>query len=125
MARNEEFSLDEAAASTHNPPGWVKRDIELAPSGKAPKQYGPHAYRFSAAMTLSILLPRRGWTLLKQTKNYAYLSPPAGSNPPFTISISVPTDVECINLAKRAHARAYSWQAQLGEWPALYQRSNW
>lgn len=120
MDSNEEFSLDEVAASNHNPPGWARRDIEITHRGKAPKHYGPRAYRFSAPMTLSVILPKRGWTLLKQTKNYAYLIPPTGANPPFTITISVPTEAECINLARRAYQRGFSWQAQLGEWPALY-----
>lgn len=120
MASPQEFVLDEEAASTHNPPGWVTRCIEIPHKGKAPKHYGPQAYRFSAAMTLSVILPRRGWTLLKKTKNYAYLTPPSGVEPPFHISIKIPSDEECLNLAKRAYDRGFSWQVQLGEWLGLY-----
>lgn len=120
MANRPEFVLDEAAASTHNPPGWVARYLEIPHQGKAPKHYGPQAYRFSAPMTLSVILPRRGWTLLKKTKNYAYFMPPPGVMPPFQITIMVPSEDECLNLAKRAYDRGFSWQAQLGEWLALY-----
>lgn len=117
----EDFNLDEAAAKTHTPPGWPIRTIEIAHSGKAPNKYGPLAYRFGAAMTLSVILPRRGWTLLKQTKNYAYLVPPPDQpSPPFYISIAVPTPEECLALASRSYAKGRSWFGQLGEWPASY-----
>ncbi|SDH43754.1 5-methylcytosine-specific restriction enzyme A [Duganella sp. OV458] len=72
-------------------------------------------------MTLSVILPRRGWTLLKKTKNYAYLRPPLEqSSPPFYISIAVPTPEECLALARRSHTTGRSWFGQLGEWPTWY-----
>lgn len=118
---NKKFELDEAAARSHNPPEWPIQSIEIKPSGKAPKKYGPNTYRFAASLTLSVILPRRGWMLVKATKNYAYLTPPPGnSSPPFIISIAVPTAEECLALAHRSYARAQSWIGQLGEWPALY-----
>lgn len=68
-----------------------------------------------------MILPRRGWTLVKETKNYAYLIPPADEpGPPFRIFIAVPTPEESLNLARRSYARGQSWVGQLGEWPAWY-----
>tara|TARA_R110002072_G_scaffold271082_1_gene431037 strand:+ start:11586 stop:12458 length:873 start_codon:yes stop_codon:yes gene_type:complete len=115
------FELDEPAAKSHTPVGWPIQVIEIDPSGKAPKKYGPTTYRFGASMTLSVILPRRGWTLVKKTKNYVYLIPPADqSAPPFRISIAVPTPEQCLELARRSFARGQSWIGQLGEWPAVY-----
>ncbi|RCK51318.1 HNH endonuclease [Thalassospira xiamenensis] len=118
----EETEIVEPAENNHTPPGWPIELIEFEPSGKAPKSpHGNGVYRFSAALTLSVILPRRGWTLIKQTKNYAYLRPPADQpNPPFRISIAVPTRAECVAIAKRSQARGKSWMGQLGEWPVLY-----
>lgn len=121
MDENKKFELDEAAAQSHTPPGWPLQNIEIKPSGKAPKKYGPTTYRFAASLTLSVILPRRGWTLVKSTKNYAYLTAPAGQpSPPFIISIAVPPVEECFALARRSYARGQSWIGQLGEWPAWY-----
>lgn len=123
MSQEEEepFELDEPAACSHTPPGWPIQTIDIEPSGKAPKRYGPDTYRFGSPLTLSVLLPRRGWTMVKKTKNYIYLIPPAETpNPPFQISIAVPPDAECLALAQRSFARGKSWFAQLGEWPAWY-----
>jgi 5-methylcytosine-specific restriction endonuclease McrA len=118
---SEKFELDEPAARNHTPPGWPIQTIEIVPIDKAPKKYGPTTYRFGAAMTLSIILPRRGWTLVKKTKNYVYLIPPPDQTlPPFRISIAVPTPAECLELARRSHAKGQSWMGQLGEWPAWY-----
>jgi 5-methylcytosine-specific restriction protein A len=117
----DDHDLDEPAAATHTPSGWPIEVIELKPSGKAPKKYGADTYRFGAALTLSVILPRRGWTLVKTTKNYAYLRPPANQPaPPFRISIAIPTSAECLALARRSWARGESWMGQLGEWPAWY-----
>lgn len=116
-----EFKLDEPAATTYTPAGWPIRTIELAASGKAPKKYGDSVYRFGAALTLSVLLPRRGWTLVKKSKNYVYLKhPPGEPGPPFRMDVAVPTDAECLAIARRSFARGRSWIAQLGEWPARY-----
>lgn len=114
------IELDEAAARSHTPPGWPLETIELMPSGKAPKHYGPDVYRFGAVMTLSVILPRRGWTQIKKTKTYIYLTPPEGAKPPFRITIAVPPKEECIAIAERSYARGESWMGQLGEWPAWY-----
>lgn len=115
------FTLAEEATTSHTPQGWPVIGIDLVPSGKAPKKYGDDVYRFGAALTLSALLPRRGWTLIKQTKNYAYVKPPVGElGPPFHIEVAVPTDAECLAIADQSFARGHSWIAQLGEWPAYY-----
>ncbi|WP_295975420.1 HNH endonuclease [uncultured Xanthomonas sp.] len=118
---SKDFELDEPAAKSHTPPGWPIHTIELVPSGKAPKKYGPTTYRFGAVLTLSVILPRRGWTLVKKTKNYAYFIPPSDqSSPPFKISIAVPTAEEVLALVHRSYAKGQSWMGQLGEWPAWY-----
>lgn len=115
------FELDEPASKSHSPAGWPIQEIELAPTGKAPLKYGSRTYRFGASLTLSVILPRRGWTLMKKTKNYVYLEPPSTtSGPPFKISIAVPTSEECLAIAHRAYTRGASWIGQLGEWPAWY-----
>jgi 5-methylcytosine-specific restriction protein A len=118
---SEKCELDEPAARTHTPPGWPIRTIEIVPIDIAPKKYGPTTYRFGAAMTLSIILPRRGWTLVKKTKSYIYLIPPPDQiSPPFRISIAVPMPGECLEIARRSHAKGQSRMGQLGEWPAYY-----
>lgn len=117
----EKTKIIEAVENNHTPPGWPIELIEFEPSGKAPKSHGDGVYSFGAALTLSVILPRRGWTLIKQTKNYAYFRPPADqTKPPFHISIAVPTRAECVAIAKRSRARGESWMGQLGEWPACY-----
>ncbi len=118
---SEKFELDEPAANSHTPPGWPIHTIDLVPIDKAPKKYGPSTYRFGAAMTLSVILPRRGWTLVKKTKSYVYVIPPLDqTSPPFHISIAVPTPQECLEIARRSYARGQSWMGQLGELPAWY-----
>jgi len=118
---SDEFELDEPAAKSHTPPGWPVQTIEFSPSGKAPKKYGPRTYRFSAALTLSVILPRRGWTVVKKAKNYVYLMPPPEQTSlPFRISIAVPTLSECLEIARRSYAKGQSWTGQLGEWPVWY-----
>lgn len=117
----KDFELDEPAAKNHAPPGWPIHTIEIVPSGKAPRKYGPTTYRFGAVLTLSVILPRRGWTLIKKTKNYAYfIPPPDQSSPPFKISIAVPPAEEVLALVRRSYAKGQSWMGQLGEWPAWY-----
>lgn len=121
MAPSEPIELDEPAAHSHTPPGWPIHKITIEPSGKAPKAYGPRVYRFGAALTLSVILPRRGWHLVKKTKNYVYLEPPEDQpSPPFLISIAVPTPEEALAIAQRSYAGGESWMGQLGEWPAWY-----
>jgi hypothetical protein len=62
------FQLDEPAAKSHTSPSWPIRTIEIEPSGNALKKYGPTTHRFDAAMTVSVILPRRGWALVKRAK---------------------------------------------------------
>lgn len=114
------FELNEPAAKSHTPEGWPIRSIEIKPSDKAPKTYGTGVLRFYASLTLSVILPRRGWKLVKRNKTYAYLIPPPGQSAPYFISIAVPTAEECVALAHRSYARGHSWMGQLGEWPAWY-----
>lgn len=108
--------------ANHFPPGWEVKDIEITSRGKAPvKKYGPGVYQFGAANTLSVILPRRGWTLVKQTRSYAFFIPPVGhTGDPFVISIAVPSDEQCLEMAQQCYVEGFSWDYQLGEWPASY-----
>lgn len=117
--------LDEVAMNSHSPPGWETLSLEITPNGKAPKHYGAGVFRFSAALTLSVILPRRGWSLVKKTKNYAYLTPPENTpNPPFHITIAIPPIEESLAIARRSYERGESWMGQLGEWPAWYHHNR-
>lgn len=120
MDEGNTLSLTELATKSHNPPGWLTQTIEIKPAGRAPKDYGPSTYKLSASMTVSVILPRRGWTLIKKTKNYAYLKPPQFTTPPFFIEIAVPTAEICLAMAKECYLEGKSWMGQLGEWPAWY-----
>ncbi|WP_260688092.1 hypothetical protein [Pseudomonas sp. AO-1] len=105
-SNSDGFELDQQATKSHTPPGWPIHTVEIAPRGKAPKKYGPTTYRFAATLTLSVILPRRGWTLVKKAKNYVYLIPPPDqTSPPFGISIAVPTPAECLDIARRSYAK--------------------
>lgn len=83
--------LDEAAASSHTPIGWSIQTIEIKPRGKAPAHHGLHTYRFGAAETLSVILPRRGWTLVKRLPNtFTSFRPQSNSSHHFTsLSLSL------------------------------------
>lgn len=104
----------------YNSNNWDEVSIELEPSGKAPKKYGEGVLRFYAAMTLSIIMPRRGWDLIKKTKNYVYLRPPQHERQPFCISIKVPNKQQALQIAKSCFEKGESWMGQIGEWPAFY-----
>lgn len=100
---------------------WKEVVIIIEPSGKAPKKYGENVYRFSANLTLSVLMPRRGWDIIKNTKNYVYLKPPSNVlGPPFEISVKIPDRSQAIRIAEKCYEEAESWMGQIGEWPAWY-----
>lgn len=100
---------------------WPEALINITAQGKAPKKYGEGVYRFGAAMTLSVILPKRGWELIKKTKNYVYLRPPKSTiESSFPIHISIPTQEQALNIALRCYEKGESWMGQLGEWPAWY-----
>jgi HNH endonuclease len=100
---------------------WAESLVRIKAQGKAPKKYGEGTYRFSASMTLSVILPRRGWELLKKTKNYAYLRPPKDkAKSIYDVHIKVPTQEQAIEVALQCYEKGESWMGQLGEWPAWY-----
>lgn len=93
-------------------------EFEFSPNGKATKKYGPTTYRLGAALTLGVIPPRPGWTVVKKAKNYVYPIPPSERTaPPIRISIAVPKSGDR-KIARRSYARGQSWMGQLGEWPA-------
>lgn len=105
----------------YNAQQWSEVKLFFESSGKAHKKYGEGVFRFSAALTLSVILPRRGWKLVKQNKNYTYLKPPPGENmSPFSITIKIPTEQQAIDIAKDCYQKAESWMGQIGEWPVWY-----
>jgi hypothetical protein len=105
----------------YNAGEWEEVELLFEPSGKAPKKYGDGVYQFYASLTLSVILPRRGWELVKKSKNYAYLKPPIGNNtPPFSIKIKIPNKEQVIEIAKDCYEKAESWMGQIGEWPVWY-----
>lgn len=100
---------------------WPEVRLAIESSGRAPKKYGDEVLRFSAALTLSVILPRRGWTLIKSAKNYVYLKPPAGvSGKFFEIDIRIPTRRQAEEIAELCYRAGESWMGQIGEWPAWY-----
>jgi hypothetical protein len=100
---------------------WPLETLRLQPTSRAPRAYGPGVWRFAERLTLSVLLPKRGWQLLKKTKTHVYLRPPApDALPPFEISIAIPTKEQFIAIAREQYVRGESWKGQLGEWPAWY-----
>lgn len=104
----------------YNLKDWETKEVELLPIGKAPKKYGIGVYKFGAAMTLSVILPRRGWELIKKSKHYVYLKPPPNENPPFKVKIKIPNKVQALEMANSCYESAESWLGQVGEWPAWY-----
>lgn len=106
---------------SYNESEWPEVKLTIEPSGKAPKKYGEGVLRFSAALTLSVIMPRRGWQLIKSTKNYVYLKPPVdllGRSP--AIDIKIPTRHQAEEIAKQCYVAGESWMGQIGEWPAWY-----
>lgn len=100
---------------------WVDALITIEAQGKAPKKYGEGVFRFGAAMTLAVILPRQGWELIKSTKNYAYFRPPSSQvSGPYTLRSKVPTKEQVLQIALKCHEKGESWMGQLGEWPAWY-----
>lgn len=99
---------------------WKNSVITLESQGKAPKKYGERVLRFSAPMTLEVILPKRDWVLIKSTKQYAYLIPPENTTPPYNINIKTPSHEQAINIAKSCYKNGESWAGQIGEWPAWY-----
>lgn len=88
----------------HDTSDWSVALVTFEAKGKAPKKYGDGVFRFSPAMTLSVLLPRRGWELIKSTNTYVYLRPPEGiSQKVYTIEAKVPTQEQTIKIAQRCY----------------------
>lgn len=107
-----------AEIDRYNFSSWKEVEILLEPSGKAPKKYGEGVYRFGATLMLPVLMPRRGWGLVKKSKNYVYLKP--NTPPPFILKIKIPTREQAIELAQSFYQDAESQHFQIGELPGTY-----
>jgi hypothetical protein len=115
MPFNSEFDKEFSTTS------WEEVILEVETGGKAPKKHGEGVYRFSAPLTFEVILPRRGWQLVKKAKNYIYLRPPIDqSKPPFYISIKIPNKEQTLAIANAFYQMDRPWYGQLGEWPSFY-----
>lgn len=97
---------------------WKEVELLIEPSGKAPKKYGEGVYRFGAKLMLPVLMPRRGWELVKASKHYVYMKP--NTSPPFTLKVKIPSKEQAIELAKSFYQDAESEHFQIGELPGFY-----
>lgn len=105
----------------YNAENWQEVELIIEPSGKSPKHYGEGVYRFSASLTMPIMMPRRGWTVVKASRNYVHMKPPAGQEkPPFIIKAKIPTIEQAIEIANDLFAQGKNYNGQIGEWPVLY-----
>lgn len=100
---------------------WPDVRLTVKPSGRAPKRYGADAFRFSAPLSMSVILPRYGWSLLKRTQNYAYFRSPEGfAVKSFEVQVGVPKHSQVEAITRQLYGAGESWAGQLGDWPAWY-----
>lgn len=100
---------------------WPAVTLRIQPTGKAPVKYGSDVWRFSSPFTLSVLLPKRGWLLIKKTSRYVYLKPPLGlAKSDFQITIQIPSKDQVLVYAREQRLHGTSWMGQLGEWSAWF-----
>lgn len=100
---------------------WDEVTLEIETDGKAQKKHGEGVYRLSAPLTFEVILPRRGWQLVKKARNYIYMRPPADqSKPPFYINIKIPNKEQTLAIANAFYQKDRPWYGPLGEWPAFY-----
>lgn len=107
-----------------NTTAWKEAEIFIFPLSKGPNKYGDGVYRFRAALTLSIILPRRGWELIKKSSTYVYLKPPANHTPPFSIIIKIPSQKQVLDIANASYELGKTWMGSLGEWPIWYRHKQ-
>lgn len=103
---------------------WKEIELEIIPESKTPKKHDDGICKFRSKLTLSVILPRRGWTLIKKARNYVYLKPPQGQTIPFTIKIKIPSKEQALVIANSCFEAGESWMGQLGEWPAWYMHKH-
>lgn len=109
----------------YNADKWPDAQIIIEPSGQSNKKYGEGVYRFAADLTLPILMPKRGWEVVKKGRGYVHLRPPAVTpNPPFVVTIKVPTKEQAIEIANTCYLNGELGHRQIGEWPAFYRHKH-
>lgn len=99
---------------------WHDKEIILHHYGRGPKKMGEGVYKFGAALSLPVILPKRGWTLVNKARSYVYLKPPEGVKPPFIINVKVPNEEQAKAIFSALNERGKTWAGQIGEWPAIY-----
>ncbi|OSZ79004.1 hypothetical protein CAP35_12365 [Chitinophagaceae bacterium IBVUCB1] len=99
---------------------WHDKEITIRHYGRGPKKMGEGVYKFGAALSLPVILPKRGWTLVNKARSYVYLKPPEGVKPPFIINVKVPNEEQAKAIFSTLYERGKTWAGQIGEWPAIY-----
>jgi 5-methylcytosine-specific restriction protein A len=99
---------------------WQDKEITLHHYGRGPKKLGDGVYKFGAALSLPVILPKRGWTLVNKARSYVYLKPPEAVKPPFRITVKVPNEEQAKAIFTSLFERGKSWAGRIGEWPAIY-----
>lgn len=100
--------------------GWHEIDITLSHYGRGPKKLGDGVYKFGAKLSLPVILPPRGWTLVNKARSYVYLKPPEGVRPPFIITVKVPSEEQAKAIFQALYNNGKTWAGYIGEWPAIY-----
>lgn len=100
---------------------WKEQTIQFEYKCKAPKIFGEGVFRFNAPITFWAIASKRGWIVIKKSRNYVLLKPPI---PPtkksFEISIKIPTQEQIIRIAEELQTKQKSVAGLLGEWPFFF-----
>lgn len=98
--------------------------LKVPPQGRAPAQYGSHAYKFSGQVVR--LLMARNWREVGRAVKYAYLEAPEASprDPPFVIDVKIPAQAEVLTFAQQLYEGGEKWIGRWGEWEAVYRPAN-
>ena len=88
------------------------------------KDYGKKdgAYQFTKVLKGFLVL--RGWELVKESKHYVSLIPPAGVKKPFRFNVDLPTQAQVEELARQFHKEGTLQAVMLGDWPSIYRPAH-
>lgn len=100
---------------------WKEETITFKHNGKAPKEFGEGVFRFNAPIALWAIMSKRGWQVIKKSRNFVYLKPsmlPIEKS--FEAAIKIPTDDQIIHIATELEKDQKSVAGLLGEWPFFF-----